>query len=76
MARKMGVALQVTHNPRSKCSAAKMSTQSSSRPKDAQQLQVAYLAPAVSYIGALKLVSRNRPDVKVATATSTHLRIS
>lgn len=32
----------------------------------------AYLAPATSKMGALKLVRRNRPDVDVAMATSSH----
>lgn len=32
----------------------------------------AYLAPATSKMGALKLVSRKRPEVEVAIATSSH----
>lgn len=35
-----------------------------------------YFAPATSKIGALRLVSRNEPDVAVASATSTHLSTS
>ena len=38
-----------------------------------QKSKSAYLAPATSKMGALKLVRRKRPDVDVAMATSSHL---
>lgn len=36
------------------------------------QTMKAYLAPATSKIGALRLVSRKEPEVAVAIATKTH----